>query len=105
MLLASSGRDRLLHIFNADENYNFLRTIDDHSSAITAVRFVKVGGQMKMLSASVDKSIIYRDLVVGVNGLEFQRSKNLVTKAFLYDLEVDPQMKSLLVAGQDRQIR
>lgn len=39
MLLASSSRDRLIHIFDTTKDYVLLQTIDDHSSSITAVRF------------------------------------------------------------------
>ena len=39
MLLASSSRDRLIHIFDTTNDYVLLQTIDDHSSSITAVRF------------------------------------------------------------------
>lgn len=36
-LLASAGRDRLVHIF--DQNYNLLQTLNDHSAPISAIRF------------------------------------------------------------------
>jgi hypothetical protein len=40
LLLASSSRDRLIHIFDASRvSYDLLQTLDDHSAAITAVRF------------------------------------------------------------------
>ena len=35
-------RDRLIHVFNAAKHYNFLNTLDDHSSSITAVRYILV---------------------------------------------------------------
>lgn len=40
LLLASSSRDRLIHIFDASKlSYDLLQTLDDHSAAIMAVRF------------------------------------------------------------------
>lgn len=38
-LLASASRDRLIHVLNVDKNYKLEQTLDDHSSAITAVKF------------------------------------------------------------------
>lgn len=37
-LMASASRDRLLHVFDVKHGYEFLQTLDDHSSSITAVR-------------------------------------------------------------------
>lgn len=64
-LLASASRDRLIHVFNVDQGYNFLQTLDDHSSSITAVRFfnqTNQGNQLQMVSCGADKSIIFRQL-------------------------------------------
>ena len=38
-LLASASRDRLIHVLNVDRGYQLEQTLDDHSSAITAVTF------------------------------------------------------------------
>lgn len=38
-LLASASRDRLIHVLNVDRGYKLEQTLDDHSSAITAVKF------------------------------------------------------------------
>lgn len=38
-LLATAGRDRLIHVLNVEEDYSLLQTLDEHSSSITAVRF------------------------------------------------------------------
>ena len=59
-LLASAGRDRLLHLFDMDQNYGLVQTLDDHSSAITAVRFTDLDGQLNMLSCGADKSLLFR---------------------------------------------
>lgn len=64
-LLASASRDRLIHVFNVDQGYNFLQTLDDHSSSITAVRFFhqsSQSNQIQMVSCGADKSIIFRQL-------------------------------------------
>jgi len=64
-LLASASRDRLIHVFSVDQGYNFLQTLDDHSSSITAVRFfnqLSQSNQIQMVSCGADKSIIFRQL-------------------------------------------
>lgn len=58
--LSSASRDRLIHVFDVKQDYTFQQTLDDHSSSITAVRFVQNGGALQMISCGADKSIIFR---------------------------------------------
>lgn len=44
------------------QEYNFVQTLDDHSSSITAVRFLNTHDQLQMVSCGADKSIIFRQL-------------------------------------------
>lgn len=44
------------------QDYNFLQTLDDHSSSITAVRFLNGQSNLQMVSCGADKSIIFRQL-------------------------------------------
>ncbi|XP_072157610.1 mitogen-activated protein kinase-binding protein 1, partial [Bemisia tabaci] len=105
-LLASASRDRLIHVFNVDEDYNFIQTLDDHSSSITAVRFINSRGQVQMVSCGADKSIIFRQLQKTPNGkFSFSRGHNVAVKTTLYDMEVDITQKHILTACQDRNIR
>lgn len=60
--LASASRDRLVHVFDVEEDYNFVQTLDDHSSSITAVRFLNAQSNLQMVSCGADKSIIFRQL-------------------------------------------
>ena len=39
LLLATASRDRLVHVFQVDQNYTHLQTLYDHSAAVTAVKF------------------------------------------------------------------
>ena len=39
-LLASCSRDRLIHLFDVARNYAHVQTIDEHSGAVTALKFV-----------------------------------------------------------------
>jgi len=60
-LLATGSRDRLVHIFDIDHDYSLVQTLDDHSSAITAVRFTELDSQLMMLSCGADKSLLFRN--------------------------------------------
>ncbi|XP_044579067.1 mitogen-activated protein kinase-binding protein 1 isoform X11 [Cotesia glomerata] len=107
-LLASASRDRLIHVFNVDEGYNFLQTLDDHSSSITAVRFFTTtqNDNIQMVSCGADKSIIFRQLqMTPGNPPQFVRDHNAQGKTTLYDMEVDSGQKHVLTACQDRNIR
>ncbi|XP_045468505.1 mitogen-activated protein kinase-binding protein 1 isoform X6 [Harmonia axyridis] len=102
--MASASRDRLLHVFDA-KNYTFLQTLDDHSSSITAVRFMTQNKNLQMVSCSADKSIIFRALSEVSGKTQFSRYHNATGKATLYDMEVDANQKHVLTACQDRNVR
>ena len=61
-LLASTSRDRLVHVFDVEQQYGLLQTLSDHSSSITAVKFVDSEGNLKMITCGADKSILFRNL-------------------------------------------
>lgn len=58
VLVATAGRDRLLHIFDVQNDYALVQTLDDHSSSITCIKFAADGS--RMMSCGADKSIIFR---------------------------------------------
>ncbi|GAB6031727.1 hypothetical protein CHUAL_009471 [Chamberlinius hualienensis] len=103
-LLASASRDRLIHVFDVDQEYAFQQTLDDHSSSITAVRFVQSNNQTQMISCGADKSIIFRTAQFNPQ-LQFIRDHHVVGKTTLYDMEVDFDQKNVLTACQDRHVR
>ncbi|CAG8803659.1 34586_t:CDS:2, partial [Racocetra persica] len=57
-LIATASRDRILHVFDVNNNFQLVQTLDDHSSSITAIKFTNDGG--KLISCGADKSIIFR---------------------------------------------
>ncbi|XP_060533650.1 mitogen-activated protein kinase-binding protein 1 isoform X2 [Cylas formicarius] len=104
-LLASASRDRLIHVFDTKQGYDFVQTLDDHSSSITAVRFLNHSNNIQMVSCGADKSLIFRSLGE-VNGkVQFVRDHNATGKTTLYDMEVDTGQKHILTACQDRNVR
>lgn len=104
--LASASRDRLIHVFAVDQDYSFVQTLDDHSSAITSVRFYQSQGALQMVSCSADRSIIFRSATqTPQNEVWFSRGHNVAGKTTLYDMEVDHGQRHILTACQDRNIR
>ncbi|XP_076129338.1 mitogen-activated protein kinase-binding protein 1-like [Alosa pseudoharengus] len=104
-LLATAGRDRLIHVLNAEEDYSLLQTLDEHSSSITAVRFAAADGKVKMISCGADKSVYFRTAHRTLRGMEFKRTHHVVRKTSLADMDVDPTCKYAAVGCQDRSIR
>ncbi|XP_042560661.1 mitogen-activated protein kinase-binding protein 1-like [Clupea harengus] len=104
-LLATAGRDRLLQVLDAGEDYRLLQTLDEHSSSITAVRFAATDGKVKLISCGADKSIYFRTAHRTLRGTEFKRTHHVVRKTSLADMDVDPSCKYAAVGCQDRSIR
>lgn len=77
-VLASSSRDRLIHVYDTEQQYGLLQTLSDHSSSISAVRFTETDGQLKMISCGADKSILFRNLqqVCDSMGYLFKTNRN-----------------------------
>ncbi|CAM9980028.1 unnamed protein product, partial [Sphacelaria rigidula] len=48
VLLASASRDRLVHVFDAASCYPLLKTLDNHSSSVTAVKFSRDGKRCEL---------------------------------------------------------
>ncbi|XP_071961890.1 uncharacterized protein [Antedon mediterranea] len=103
-LLASSSRDRLVHVFNLEDDYSLVETLDDHSSSITAVSFADVNGQLNLISSGADKALMCRKAVEEPS-LHFSRSHHIVCKATFHDLAIDPTNKYVVTACQDRTVR
>lgn len=105
--LSSASRDRLIHIFDVNQQYSFVTTLDDHNSAITAIRFAgdsENNDSLQLLSCGADKSIIIRKKVTN-KGQIFNREHHVVGKTTFYDMELDKENNCVLTACQDRQIR
>ncbi|XP_048357979.1 WD repeat-containing protein 62 isoform X2 [Sphaerodactylus townsendi] len=103
-LLASASRDRLIHVLNVEKNYKLEQTLDDHSSAITAVKFAG-DGNIQMISCGADKSIYFRSAQKVADGVHFGRTHHVAEKTTLYDMDIDITQKYVVVACQDRNVR
>ncbi|MCI4385921.1 hypothetical protein PGIGA_G00056270 [Pangasianodon gigas] len=104
-LLASGGRDRLIHLFNMDKSYSLVQTVYDHSASVTAMKFTGVGPKVSMVSCGADKSIYFRSAEKTSQDLAFSRSHHVVEKSTLYDMDLDATLTHTAIACQDRNIR
>ncbi|KAK1795986.1 hypothetical protein P4O66_009080 [Electrophorus voltai] len=104
-LLATAGRDRLIHVLDVAEDYRLLQTLDEHSSSITAIRFAVSDGKVRMISCGADKSVYFRTAHRTFRGIKFKCTHHVVRKSTLYDMDVDPTCKYAAVGCQDRSIR
>lgn len=111
--LASSSRDKLIHLFDAEADYQFLQTIDDHTSSITALRFVnnRANDCLQLVSCGADRKIIFRNGLEVKQAdsarpkLEFVADQQIEGKTTFYDMEVDSESSCLMLACQDRMVR
>ncbi|XP_065055995.1 mitogen-activated protein kinase-binding protein 1-like isoform X4 [Rhopilema esculentum] len=107
-LLATSSRDRLIHIFDIDKDFALIQTIDDHASSVTAVRMNYDEGVFQLLSCGADKHIMLHTAQKVEDGkaMQFVRENTIaIGKATLYDMDVDPTRKLATTCGQDRNVR
>lgn len=98
VLLATAGRDRLVHVFNASDNYSLLTTLDRHSSPVTAIKFTQDG--KRLLSCGSDHNIIFYE----VNGTNITFLKNVITPySTINGLAVEATNKFAISSGQVRE--
>uniref|UniRef100_A0A8C3Q3L9 MABP1/WDR62 second WD40 domain-containing protein n=1 Tax=Chrysolophus pictus TaxID=9089 RepID=A0A8C3Q3L9_CHRPC len=103
-LLASAGRDCLIHVLNVSQNYRLERTLDDHLSAVVSVRFAG-SKKVQLISCGVDKSIYFRTGQQLPEGLTFSRTHHVAEKTPLHDMDVDAGRRHVAVACQDHNVR
>ena len=60
--MASASRDRLIHIYDIEKDFDLFTTLDDHTSSITSLKFAYNNTEKKLylISCGVDKSLFFR---------------------------------------------
>ncbi|KAG8188886.1 hypothetical protein JTE90_014946 [Oedothorax gibbosus] len=111
-VLCSGSRDRLAHLFDASTgDYPFVQTLDEHTSSVTSVKFVREGeGSLRLVSCSADKSLVIRRVaaatpVTSGKGVCVSPDRILSDQTTFYDLEKDPARPQVLAACQDSRVR
>ena len=100
VLLASAGRDRLVHIFDASASpYKAINTLDNHSSSVTAAKFTSDG--KRFLSCGGDRTMVLST----VNGPEISRIRSVQTPhGTINGLAVEATNKFAVTSGQDKRL-
>ncbi|MCO5612306.1 hypothetical protein L7F22_066571 [Adiantum nelumboides] len=103
VLLASGGRDRLVHIYNASRDFEVIETLDDHSASVTALKFSRDGS--RLLSASADKSVVFRKIEHDCMDIKSSRyHQEIASRGTVYDLDIDISKKLAVAVGQDKKL-
>ncbi|KAI1722877.1 mitogen-activated protein kinase-binding protein 1 [Ditylenchus destructor] len=104
-LLASGSRDRLIHLFDANRNYEHLSVIDDHSSSISSVKFLPLDDRLQLITYGTDKLLVIREVVLEPNTpLITKRLNQITSQAGSNCLNITSE-GNILTACQDRQMR
>ncbi len=99
VLLATAGRDRLIHVLNASMQYSPIDTLDNHSSSVTIVRFTSDG--RRLISCGGDKNMVFSS----VNGPEIVKLKSVQTpNGSINGLAVEASNKFAVTSGQDKRL-
>ncbi|KAK9765992.1 hypothetical protein K7432_005252 [Basidiobolus ranarum] len=99
-MVATAGRDRLIHVFDANNSFTPIQTLDDHSAAITSLKFTDGGGVL--ISSSADKSIIFRKALPQLDTPFFTSYQNHFAKASVYDMDLDSTKPIIASVTQDK---
>jgi len=109
VLLASAGRDSLVHIFDSATDYHLAKTAGDHNAAVTGLRFAQDPadeGSCRLMTCSADKSIAFRSVTptsAGNSSLSIYRChQSKVPSGSLHTLAVTSDGKYTVTAGGDQ---
>ncbi|KAF8042353.1 hypothetical protein BT93_A0851 [Corymbia citriodora subsp. variegata] len=101
--LASGGRDRVIHLYDVERNFDHLESIDDHSAAVTSVKLISHSG--KLLSCSADRSLVFRDIVVADGSYKISYGhRQMASNGTVYDMALDRSEEVAVTVGQDKKI-
>jgi WD40 repeat protein len=99
VMLATAGRDRLIHIFDASDNYSLITTLDYHSSSVTVVKFSPDG--QRFISCGGDHTMVFSS----VNGKEFSKLRTVQTShGTINGLSIEATNKFVVTSGQDKRL-
>ena len=77
-LLASASRDKLVHVFDAQKNYEKVVTLDNHSSSVTSVKFTN--DSKRVISCGGDRMIFSSEIKINEENVVGERKSMCVSK-------------------------
>jgi len=101
-LLASGGRDGLVHVYDAEVGYQRLATLDDQSAAVTSVKFADGGN--RVVTCGSDRSVVLRNILeddADDDGGSCQRVK-VPGRGALYDMELEATGRYAMTTGEGK---
>jgi WD40 repeat protein len=99
VMLASAGRDRLIHVLNTSKDHSHIDTLDSHSSSVTTAKFTADG--RRLLSCGGDKNFVFHN----VNGPRITKVKSAATpNGAINGLAIDPSNKFAVTSGSDKKL-
>ncbi|KAJ3185483.1 hypothetical protein HDU87_000106 [Geranomyces variabilis] len=100
--MATASRDRCLHVYDGNREFDVVTTLEDHTAAVTCVRFADAG--KKLISCGADKSLNFRQAAERAGQEEWSSYHSAIGKSALNDMVLDPSSKYLVTASHDRRI-
>ncbi|KAL5001226.1 quinon protein alcohol dehydrogenase-like superfamily [Aspergillus recurvatus] len=99
-VIASSGRDRMVQLFERrNDNLQLIQTMDDHVGAVNQLLFVN-GGE-RLLSSSADRTVLVRERVTrnndGVTAIAYLVSKAITLRSSPVSMCLSPDDPDSLV--------
>lgn len=100
-LLASAGRDALVHIFDATQEYAHYQTLQNHGFdvPITALAFAVDGSRLVTMSGNATLALCTIEENRGSPISRYRRVRTRPTPALAYDVAVDATAKYVVCAG------
>lgn len=107
-LMASSGKDRTIQVYNIDDNFSQLQSLSAHSGAVTCMQFYSRDPKdsipsLYLISCATDRSI--KLFLFHISTLTFEMKHHIVNNTSIYGMDIDSVRQRIAVAGQDRNVR
>ncbi|CAA7392022.1 unnamed protein product [Spirodela intermedia] len=101
--LVTGSKDRMIHVYDVQRNFDLVETLDDHSAPVTSV--ILTSDDCKLISCGADRCIYFRDVLMTDTGCRVMRRHNqLSSHGAIYDMAIEPADKIAITVGQDKKI-
>ena len=109
-LLASASSDSLVHVYDSDTNYKLDQTTDEHTGAVTGLRFAvdtQNDTACRLMTCGADESVTFRQVQQDKKGAltVLCDEQTIVSGGSLHDLVVTHDGRYAVTAGADRSIK
>lgn len=100
ILLATAGRDKFIHIYDAStDKYTLLATLDNHTASVTVLKFTTDG--QKLISCGGDHTMN----IFSVNGPQITLLKSIQTPhSVVSGLSIDSTNRFAVTCGNDKRL-